>query len=64
MTKPQLAASALVMALICAIMAMPAPRVREIRLIGECNGKYYGAWGESDFPAGCAWIEPIQFDVD
>lgn len=36
----------------------------EIRLIGECDGKFYGAMAESDFPAGCAWIEPIRFDAE
>lgn len=43
---------------------MPASRAREIRLIGECGGKFYGAMEESDFPDGCAWIEPIRYDVE
>lgn len=42
----------------------PAP-AQEIRLIGECRGKYYGAMEEDQFPAtGCTWIEPIRVDVD
>lgn len=42
----------------------PTP-AQEIRLIGECRGKYYGAMEEDQFPAiGCSWIEPIRVDVD
>lgn len=44
--------------------AMTPTKAREIRLIGECNGKFYGAMEEDQFPAGCTWIEPIRFDVD
>ena len=53
-------ASALIFAL---GVSTPYP-AREIRLIGECNGKFYGAMEESDFPDGCAWIEPIRYDVE
>ncbi len=65
MTKGQTFAAAIVMALIASVLAMPAKRhAHEIRLIGECNGLYYGGQEESDFPDGCAWIEPIRFDVE
>lgn len=65
MTKVQICASALVIALIASVLALPAKRhAHEIRLIGECNGLYYGGVEESDFPDGCEWIEPIRIDVN
>lgn len=64
MTKGELFAFAIASALIFALgVSMPYP-AREIRLIGECNGKFYGAMEESDFPDGCAWVEPIRYDVE
>jgi hypothetical protein len=32
----------------------------QVRLIGECGGRYYAAKEESAFPANCTWIEPIR----
>ena len=58
-------ALAIVAALVFALAHVVADtRAKEIRLIGECNGKFYGAMEESDFPDGCAWIEPIRYDVE
>lgn len=65
MSKVQICASALVIALIASVLSLPAKRhAHEIRLIGECNGLYYGGMTESDFPDGCEWIEPIRVDVN
>lgn len=65
MTKGQVFASAIVITLIASVLALPAKRhAHEIRLIGECNGQFYGGQEESDFPDGCAWIEPIRIDVE
>lgn len=33
---------------------------REARLIGRCDGVLMAGMEESDFPAGCAWIDPIR----
>lgn len=63
MTNGQAFALLIIIALISALIAGPTP-AREIRLIGECDGKFYGAMEEDQFPAGCAWIEPIRFDVE
>lgn len=38
------------------------PPATEARLIGECNGRLLAAMEESDFPAGCTWIELIRLD--
>lgn len=54
----------ILMASVMALCAKPAPRAVEIRLIGECGGKFYGAQEESDFPEGCAWIEPVRVDME
>lgn len=56
-------ALAIIAAMVVALVTAPEP-AREIRLIGECDGKFYGAMEESDFPDGCAWIEPIRYDVE
>lgn len=64
MTKGELFALAIASALIFALGVSMPYHAREIRLIGECNGKFYGAMEESDFPDGCAWIEPIRYDVE
>lgn len=69
MTKGELFALALVVCLMSACLSLftpaeHAPSAVEIRLIGECDGKFYGAMEESDFPDGCAWIEPIRYDVE
>lgn len=37
-----------------------APAARQVRLVGQCDGKILAAMEESDFPAGCAWIEPVK----
>lgn len=50
--------------LVSQIVKLVGYEATEIRLIGECDGKFYGAMEEDQFPAGCAWIEPIRFDVD
>lgn len=63
MTKWEAFALLIIIALISALIAGPTP-AREIRLIGECGGKFYGAMEESDFPDGCAWIEPIRYNVE
>lgn len=39
-----------------------APRAREVRLIGDCNGRIMAALEEDQFPAGCRWIEPIRME--
>lgn len=64
MTKGELFALAIASALIFALGVSMPYHAREIRLIGECGGKFYGAMEESDFPDGCAWIEPIRYDVE
>lgn len=65
MTKGQLCASALVMILIASVLGLPVKRhAHEIRLIGECNGQFYGGMEEDEFPDGCTWIEPIRIDVE
>lgn len=64
LTYGELFAAFLVLCLISAVLSLPGSKAREIRLIGECDGKFYGAMEEDQFPAGCAWIEPIRFDVD
>lgn len=34
---------------------------RPVQLLGQCGGVIMAAMEESDFPAGCAWIEPINY---
>jgi hypothetical protein len=67
LTWGELFAVLLVACLYAALIHVAGPWTHdatEIRLIGECDGKFYGAMEEDEFPAGYAWIEPIRFDVD
>ena len=63
----------IIMALIaiCGVAGMAAigvngdrDKARPARLIGLCEGIFLTAMEESDFPAGCLWIEPIRVDTD
>lgn len=58
------AGSLIIYALAAALTFTQAQQAHEIRLIGECDGKFYGAMEEDQFPTGCAWIEPIRFDTE
>lgn len=31
-----------------------------IRLIGKCDGQYYGQMDEDEFPQNCEWIEAVR----
>lgn len=60
MTKGEIIALAIAAGLALSLALSPT-KAHEIRLIGECGGKFYGAMEEDQFPTGCAWIEPIRF---
>lgn len=62
MTKGEIFAMGIAAALALSIVMAPTP-AKPIRLIGECNGLFYGGMEEDEFPDGCAWIEPIRYDV-
>lgn len=63
MTKAEIITFAIAAGLALSFVLSPT-KAHEIRLIGECDGKFYGAMEEDQFPTGCAWIEPIRFDTE
>ncbi len=50
------------LALAGAAVALEPSAAKPIRLVGDCGGRIMAAMEESDFPAGCAWIEPIRME--
>lgn len=63
MHKTLFLVSAVALLASCAVMAWTITRAQEVRLIGECGGRYFAAMEEDMFPKGCEWIEPIRVDV-
>ena len=63
MRTPEYFAAALVMCLIAAVASLPSKSsARPARLIGVCSGQMLAAMEEDEFPAGCDWIELINFE--